>query len=737
MPDAISTAVGSIFYRHPEATISLADALREADFVAEPFLRLERLRIAAAPEVDTATFTYEYGTVRQPEGGDFDDFTRLDLDGMFVKVEIEETAGSGADPLVWYGIIEGTADEVHGTRDTVPTGVQTFVAYGLLRLAEKTIVRRSVVEDTTDTSIEIARGLPFNIDPGGSYPRRGNRSDAEVSSRYIFSETQRGASEWDAYQAVKYLLDVHAPRSGDFFGDNKANVWELADGVDPGFLDWYDITVQTDGRTLKAVLDDLIPRYRGVGYFAKFDPSDDSVKLHVFTMVETDLTLPSGATLKANANQKTLDFEQAFDIESAIVRDMGTARYNTVIARGARRTTTGTFPLDENDAYKAFIPDWTTEGSSSEEDDYIIGASEQVGYSDLNEDEQARLNAIARTDERLRHVFRRWKLNHEWNKRLFSPHDTDLTEYLVSPTYIEGAAIDPVYEDGVTEGEPVWIQGMRIRRTLPLLDRYDYADDRIEAETYDYLLTILDQPRFIEPFVYARVKVATDTTPAEYQFLDKLAESAMDGEDSRRWSAGLRIIDEEPALEIVANPSHMLARQEFEEGSWPATAEEHDPVSQNGIDWRDIWATLCVELDEHIEAVETIDAPATHAPVKTLLISVPDARHDYVLPQTVVGIEYGRVKKTDGGLARDDTDRLRDICRSAATWYGNRRQTLQITYRQVRGLFSLGWLITEFGSVQKTGINTAITAIEYDMGRGSSVGTTTVETSFAQLDLFG
>jgi hypothetical protein len=747
MPE-IGTDLQDIVYTAPTSRVYVADAAREADFVEVPFLYCVLLRVVAAPEVDQCELVFDYGTMMRAGETSFSAVAKQSLTSKYVKVVIEDTeTGTYTRDIVWYGRIAIDEREVFGSLGAVPTGSQRIVATGLLGELDQDVIRdsRVILYDETSTKT-IRRGLPFNYDQGGAFVRRGNRSllkpaDANAADDpYVFTNEPRSLIEWNALDAVKYLLRFHAPK--DSTGAD-ANKWQLATDTVAGNLDWYDVSIETDGRTVKQVLDQLINRHRAVGYYVYFDPNEsgapadrDRVILKVFTFNDAVITLPGGSTLEPNPDTYSLNFEQALDIESCIVSQTELSRFHTVIARGARITSTFTYRLLDKAAQSALYPDWT----SAELTEHLAGASSAVDYASLDLDEKGRRNYLYRSEDRLRNVFSRFKFNWEtWDQRVPVWHDGPANEYHFAPVVsTSDVAIDPLYHAvDNPSGEPVWLGGVRILRHLPLMDRYDYAGDVIQYTSYDAGFTDAEHPDFIPPFAYTRTAIY----PEEWEYLEKLNVRSEDA-GGRKWAAALHVVDAEPALELRAHPPQMLGLQEWN-GETPAeTLPEHDPIVSGGIQWVDVYCTLCCELDQHIEAERVISPPATDAGTQVLMIPVPDARFDYVLPYTTVGIKDGQPSvTTSGGAVRDDRERLEDIARAAAEWYGRPRQTLDLRYRQCRGMFEIGWLITSIGAnYSLTGINTVVTSITYTLNTPGSFGNqstpaTQVLTSYAELDV--
>lgn len=806
MPVTPITTSDRIVYTHPHAVVSIADALREQDFVEQTYLYLEELRLTCGPEIDQARFSYRYGDITRQDETTQGYYPPINLVGKFVRVYVEDTVYAEAfalDPgtteedlsIRWHGIIEPEERKSHGSTpdpENHASGDQSIIAFGLLRLLEKQYVTTCQVDiDGTEANLfEMKRGLPFNSDPGGQFVRRGNCSASKIEitqdaispdagadppivsgsaaitrTSYVFSWEPRELNEWTAFAAVEYLLAHHCPKRAD---GTIVNKWELIGDKD--FLDWYDVAMDSDQWQVKSLLDGLIQRRRGVGYFVEFDPAltdpedvetaQNVVKVKLFTFNDADITLPNGHTLKANPDQRSLDFEHALDIEDATVANMATQRYHRVVARGARRTTTFTTRISDIGAWtatKILAPAWTQD----EEDEYVAGASGQADYAALDTTEKQRRNAIYRTSDRLREVFRRFVVNPtkasgtRWNGRIPVAHqatfvDPDAWSYWLRADH-EAVPFTALRDAGSDYDGRDHVPSLRLLRALPLYERYDYSGTKLEDFVYGTAFSADTHPSFIPPFAYARTTtgdaepadVTGSQTPHRYELLDKfnhgfiVSDLGVVGQTLRDWSSDVSLADTEPAIELRASVQHFIggiSAADF--AAWPATLDDHDPITHGGIDYTNIWFTLCVELNEYIEAAETLEEPPENAPLSVLVIDVPDARHDYVVPQTTCEIRDGKpVQTTSGGFAKNDLPRLKRIVRGMAEWYGKDRQTLALRYKQIRGLFSRGWLITDVGgNYNRAGINTPITAITYRMGNGDQPGTASIETAFANLD---
>jgi hypothetical protein len=134
------------------------------------------------------------------------------------------------------------------------------------------------------------------------------------------------------------------------------------------------------------------------------------------------------------------------------------------------------------------------------------------------------------------------------------------------------------------------------------------------------------------------------------------------------------------------------------------------------------------------------------APKRVRHVYVPDARLDIRLPGTVTGLAYNGTLDWDdnGSIIRDDREKLKDIGKAMAAWYGVKRQAMNLVYGKltlkirppVDGTTNpdpvrLGSLVTKVGvNISRPDVNSPITGIAFDLDRQE----TTIQTTFYEGD---
>lgn len=683
--------------------------------------------------------------------------------------------------IEWYGIVEVDRRTPHGSIDGVSSGIQSITAYHLLRILEKATLDSSVVNGydpggslgtwdatanspllisgigadgdmyTVDTAgstyldgiiswavndkvyfngsvwtkitelTRIGRGLTFNSDQRGEFMARGNRSatkfagpdaTAPVPESYVFSYRERAQNEWTAETAVKYLLTHFTPEA------LSSVKWLLS--ITSGNLNWNPKgSVETDRRSIKSVLDELISRHRGVGYYLSFLPSvtKPTITVTVFSYSDVDIVMADGTTFDQNPNQYSLDFEQAFDISSCTVENKRTTQFHRVIVEGDWRTSTCSLRIDKTS--DEFIKDW----SSGDEIEYMTAASAEAWYAALTREAKRDANRESRNGDKLNAVFKRFMLSDVWNGK------NELFSYVFKAVDVESVVAGGMFVVP-NVNEATWNSGLQILDKLPLRERYDYSSDHILDEDWTTTAVITSEPPFLEPFAF----IQTNSPRAgAWEMLDRINSSAAADPLKRKWYVNTKPHNDRAAIEldVQSGPQHFLAATDFAAGSPAAYSSDENPAKHLGLNWYQCWVTLTFELSERCRHERVISTPAAGEQERILRIRAHDCRLDYAVPFTVVGIVNGELQQTTGGFVRDDRKKLQNQTEAAALWYGNTRQTLNLAYKQVRTIANIGDLIVDIGSVYtKTDINSVVSSIIYDM---SSI-TTRWETSFAEYD---
>lgn len=714
MADPIVTG-DALFAHHYPHTVYTRDTWG-ASWMERPHLYCDFLQLAAGPTVTSAQLQYRYGVGMRPGESSFAEVPPLEVVDHFVKVEVDQ--GDEADPIVWIGRIKDESDERHGAaiieaedeeeeETRIPSGVQYFAAYGMEVELDRVILDRSRVQ-LGEGEQEISRALAFNCGQGDSRevvvgnatPADGAEELGEFDTK-IFAASLATAVKWNAQTILEYLFAYFSPR--DAVGELQIQ-FKLFGQLTA--IDWHEPRLDVHGRTLLEVLNGLIDRRRLASYRVWVNDDTGIVVVDVFSLADESIDLTGGKSIPANLSQKTLDFDRAFDIRRAAVRTAAIHQVDEVLCRGERRG--GCCTVSAVDG--TLVKDWT----DAQQTAYNTGASAEAGYGALRRDEKQARNAAVRETDLLTRVFSYFRLPDDWDG---FANDGEAGE-------IPSPVCPKLDADGNPTAQTVnfWAAGQQLESRLPLLASRDYTAS-VTSPADSTPTGSLSEPLPC----FALQLIGTN----RYQYVDKLATESFDQVAPLTWSASCRVQDFAPGIVLKVNQAgqqHQLARTQF------TPADDTDIPGD--VDWQNnLIATVFLLADEHVEAryPDELDLPAG-ATKRTMLIRVPNTRLDYVVPGTVVGLSNnGALQRTAaGGFVRDDRPRLKGLAQAYFHWYGTYRQILDLTYRQLTGLFVIGDLITEIGAADSLEtINTVVSSVRIDL----IAGTTSIQTQFDELDV--
>ncbi|MBL8815273.1 MAG: hypothetical protein JNL58_04530 [Planctomyces sp.] len=671
----------------------------------------------AAPSHSSAVFRYRYGGLLMPAIGSRPEDTsaateaRPSLLGHYVKVVITGVAE-------WYGVIPESADNRRGLLATVPTGEVTYNAFGLTWLLDQAKpVRQSKVKTGTGTTVMINRGIPFNGGTGSE--KKSSRSRWKNYDATEKSFTDRGKTTspaaWKASNAIEYLLDNFAPK-------DSSGAELLPFVLDSGALSFLDYEIpftEYHGRTVWQIINQLVARYRGLGFHAWVDtaPTTPEVKLKVWSQNAAAITLPSGGTIPLNPDTATYDFDTAKNVLDATISTTLLTQFDQIVVEGERAGSIFTVRPTEH-MYGAW--------PSVEEDDYESAATGQTSFSSMTDEDKLAANTDWRARDYLAKVFSQWKLDSTWTGRA----DTDPSSASHDFAFPE---LDEDGADNPATSAKFQRAGLRFQSYIPLLPGIDYTtgvdsdtngDDEQEAD-------------FLPPIVLFKTQAINTAHTADVGWVhaERINEAVASGSEKRLYpfSVDVQVRDDAPGLilRVVGAPQHYICQDQFDSNG----AYEDIPADQ-GLNMEDWLATVYVLQDDFCRAVYPLQADLpTLDLVRQLLIKYPGAHLDYLVDGTIVGVEGGGlVKNSDGGVwLRDDRERCKDIARLAFAWYGAERRTLSLGIRGIVAIpdFALGVLVTDIGSgATLQTINTVITSVAYDL----VAGTTRISTQFGEID---
>lgn len=685
-------------------------------WVNEPHLYCNSLT-RSANAYDVATLVYEIGEgVIQPGAGAFASYPPLGLRGFFVRITITTTPTN----IMWIGYVP--TDSIDRDAVILDGGVnklvgkqQTFTAVGLEYFLDRKQIDSAIVARSGDTPdyVRIQRPLVFNggasndLDPIAS--ERANRSLTTGTASYVFTDDPNQADLWTAGNIVDHLLTHHTPRNSLDAPAPTTFILDPQDALD-GVLDGFTPTVRTEGMTVFQILNQMISPQRGLAWWLEFDDLGAGLhgaRVRVESLAAGAIALPGGGTMLANRNQETLDFDGELDVSAVKIEMNGSRNYHQVIARGARMTSTLTVGYQD----ATLIEDWTNDNELA----YKKAADDDTSiYDDLPEADKKKRNDAMRKADTFYRVYSAFRIPTDWDSKSADgdgPTTRNWSFPELSPT------------GSVLGGTAINVQGMRLLNETRLKRGWDYSDPA-DPEPNSPATSLAE---FMPPF--AILKVAT--SPDKFQFCDKMNESDFaDGTPvSAKISTNYHLKMQKTVPGIILDSigmNHTAALNHWTDAQPSKTNPQ--------VDYETIRATICIEADTYCEGKYPTTGFPVNTPLETLVISLGDNyRLDYLPAHTITGLDKGELITSEvGAVLRDDRKYLNDVARMAYEWYKLDRQSMNVSFRQVRNLFELGMLITAVGSgTTMETINTIVSSITYNLKEGVM----TVETDDDTLDI--
>lgn len=710
-------------------------------WAAVPALWCDFSEWSAAPSLPVANFRWRYGIKLDPGEVSFGPrFRELNRMRFFVKVvhTIYAPGSTTSTQRTWHGVIDIELDDQHGPLFEIidggdlvafATGINHFTAFGVESLLDCQRIGTSLVGPTSAIGPYLVNdGLQFNH-AGIDGHVLGNRSATPLAAGgYAFHPLKTGAQKWSTKTIVDYLLRYQTPADNSrrpqipFVLNDPTNV----------LPDWDEPVLPQDGRTTRELLNALISRQRTRGhYFAVVADDDggvDQVQLRPFSFSDVPITLdkPYGARLPANDDQIIIAAERDRGASSLVTKRSAADKFDRVCARGARRTSTATFSFPDGTLDKG----WPAEL----EELYEKGASEAVGYADLDDDIKELRNAAARKVDKLRPVYSRFVL-------------PDPFGYVVGDGLGEPAEwLTPNAEN---PDLPVRI-APDFRRFLPhlaLRAGFDYTDENVGLGTITAHAP--GAHHYLEPIVLFR-RYDWSEENKRYRHVESLginAESELEGVENYGFYLGNVTIDHQDGslwIRLTGDDQHCIAKTDF-------TPLPIDRECGNS-DYQEMLVTATVAWSEYAEQHWPEELPFGFDAIRTLTIDAgDDYRCDHIVNGTAVAVDQqnGEVERSTGGYLRDDRKQLSSVARLAYEWYGRTRKAVTLETTTINTSFELGQLVVSLGDPQlgvegdniTEDIQSCITSLRFDLPLVYSEGAAepgpaklTLQTAFGELD---
>lgn len=432
-----------------------------------------------------------------------------------------------------------------------------------------------------------------------------------------------------------------------------------------------------EGLTARQILDRLVDRRRGLVWAVRYDEANDRGEIHIRSIFDTPVSLGT-VTIPANDD----DVSIVTDDEDERATDVeihidASQRYDWIFVRGA--------PIKS--CFSVSVPDETLEQGWS--------AAQQTAYNtpDGAADADA-ADRIRRESDELRSVYSVFRIPTEWD--YFAGDGEGGVKENANPLINGNGSLDIAQQNSTLNF------GRLLLRSLPIAKAWDDATGEVE---------------YREPFVLVK------DPDGFWGYVDRQGDQYPSGH--------VRMLDVDLGFEVRMSVNHELASADFD-------AETNTPAV---FDWREMIATVAVELDRHLEIIvaagsATPLAAGQQPTGRVLVIDVPDAELWWLTPGTVLDVQSGALVRSAAtgldAILRDDTARLREIAAVAAGWYGRDRKAVSVTREGLRVDIDPGAMLqTVTGGFGRETIKSIVTSIGYDFQQF----TTTINSDFLELEL--
>lgn len=723
-----------------------------------PYLVCTRFTEVVGPEIDEADFYFDFGRIKREDRTTLLDETPLNLYNYYVQVRVLQPGAK--EPVVRFtGFIPDDSRTLF--RPDIETGQQRLKAYGIGYILNRWFFREGHIGEQNAFEVDGVNaaenrkhrliGYLPDFNDKGLYGKAlfGNRStftaedvgdeygqeydpaetDPQLLKAYLFSPDE--SEEWDAKKAVEYLLGfrpnadiIKIELAGKVAGQKigRSDVLEKIKRI------W-----KTDGKSLWQLLNEIISRQYGVGFYVRYCPADpdnpeenpERFSLEVFSLCDKPIAC-GGITLPANPNQVKFTLPTGFPythlVDPLTFRMVSINRYDSVEARSANirimasfRSNRTTYRSKEGD----LVRHWTTDL----QDDYAVGVNTGPQDPDIQD--------AYRAQDQFKTVYRYFKVKTNWDGR---------AKYIAGVTSGDPECLIPYPQpDGTVKWDPdagyFSRYGKEFMRDTFMKIGVDYTtypptdSNPVNANVgyvpmmafyYDH-----DESQFI-----SGLRTDHDPTGKWYR-MEKLKEAFPDDASS----ASLRPLDREMGVEIYFGdkPNHYFGLTKFN-----LPGDDEDTNVDPEFNYENMVITACYETDAKMFVqmkLNNTDGTKDEL-TNPLVIECRDCEYWYASRYAVIDIQPdGRDLKqvAYAGLeVRNDRTKLQATAAFAAAWYGVDRQAVKIPIKQVGSFVELGTMLTGIDVVRgMVPVRTVVTAKECILTQPQM---TTIETGYVALD---
>lgn len=682
----------------------------DEEWVYQPHLFANNAVWALAPGTSTAELSWHYGRVKY-----FDEATwqQVIYDGgsrRYVKIVWQNPGWAFGDSEIinptWYGIVNGTGTIMGGVRNSgdgpYETGHQSIQCVGLEKLLDETPICTSAWYSLEAAGRRfVDRGITFNEERADG-TMGGNLANVArwVDGLPLFSGQPIDDDEfWTTPLILKYLLRYHRPMDA---AQNPLPFALLDTVIDDTFRIENDRPqVESHGRTVRDILNQLIPYQRFVSWKIEVDEAFNAIFIVVVSLAGDDIFLPTGDIITANPRRWLLDIDR-HRCEPVLTLSHAES-VDRVRIQGARAT--ATFTISSEDG--TLVAGWT----AAQETLYETGASGTANYAATTDKAvKNRLHAEVRARDKIRMVYSLFKVPDDWD--------------FVAKNGVGGAGFT-VYSflDTETPGFLPCQRTLYLESHLAIRDGYNYATLDNGAGVKVDPVKIENGPfNFLPPIVLIRIppsgtEASRLASNPRYVYIDRNAlasepETVVD-DPLRQFSGHVSVPSQYRGFQVRVNGSHQyyIAGDDY--------TKKDEETLYVPWDWQTIIATFTAKMDWFCQGIwpPLADLPPLQDHIREAVLSAGDEyRWDWMVPGTVIGLdtEGSPERCALGGYIQDDRLKLTERARLAFEWYGITRRAISLPTPKINGSIQLGDFVVQVGNLVSHPVNTVITSVRID-----------------------
>ena len=668
-------------------------------WVLQPAIWCSSVNWSLLPSIPTAELSLEYGKIMPHGTTAIVTQAKIAIPGWWVKIEIDAADGM----LTWHGFIDEIVDEQGGITDGVASGIQRWVAYGMIQVLAHVYFTRSRWYDEPNNFFRWSgSAIPFN-DDGKPNRTRDIPTDWEgtVADSYLFAPRApdklpgTGVSawakntHWSSRDILTYIKFYANPRDED--DEAKVPITFLNESDVP---DWDKPSIECEGRSVLDVISEIVNPSKLLQLEGRV--INDVLQLVIHSLAESAIPLEDGKTHPANTSQLTMVTWGAQDTNITLQESLS-RRAIQVVAKGAKRQSVVTVQIAKNRTEDKGLIESFDDFNRIE---YDRGASHLADYAGMTDEEKKEANQRVRAQDKLAATYKTFWVNPYWS------------------FFVGSDPIFPIDSETVLGGlfaqyYPYW-GSIKLVDRLPLKEQFDYDQAQPITTIPFAILSYEDQhlTKYRKPLVLFE-------RPGEMKYID--AEKMANGIDPKfSCYTGLSKEDQAITLDVTGAFQHAIAFSRFT----PLPADDED----NGEwDYLTSYFTVSLQEDRFLESVYPVndDLPDVDVVRRRLIYAGESYERVYVAADTVYDVnDDGSLRKMNGGAPvvhfRNDQEALDSIVKMANSWYGTTRKVLRLVSARPSATPLVGQMVTTVNvdTAHASTVNTVVSEIAVQMRRG-------------------